>query len=878
MSLPAGARLGPYEIVSPLGAGGMGEVYRARDARLSRDVAIKILPEAFAADPERLVRFQREAQVLASLNHPHIAAIYGLEETDGRRALVLELVEGETLADRIARGPLPVDEALDVARQIADALEAAHERGIVHRDLKPANVKLTPGGKVKVLDFGLAKALSGESSSPDVTKSPTLTAAATQAGVVIGTAAYMSPEQARGKSVDRRADIWAFGAVLYEMLTGRKAFEGDTISDTLAAVLMREPDWSALPAGVPASVRRVLRRCLDRDPRTRFRDVADARIEMDEVAAAEPVAPLASPRPARRGAAVLLVAGGVLLGALATYLATRPKPPAPAPVKRFFLGGLQFIADVQQTIVLSPDGSKLAYRGRSEDGFERIYVRAFDSLEAKPLPGTEQGGQPFFSPDAQWVGFFAGGQLKKAAISGGSAQTICAVSGRTAGGTWLPDGTIVFVGDPSKGLERVPAAGGGSQLLLPVDRKKGESQVFTPWALPGGKAILYTSRTGEENLIKVTSIERPEPELLAKDGTAPIYVPTGHVLFHQGNSILALPFDLNRLAATGAAFPVLSQVSTRINANTRIYGVSPEGTLVYLPQASGETGTLVWVDRTGVETVVVDMQRPVDSPRVSPDGRRVGFRTPATNCDLWIYDLERGATTRLTVEGDNHGFVWAPDGRRVAFSRAGARGTLLTTTADGGGPVDRLLEIEGGFPIPSSWSPDGRFLLHEHLAEDVALLTLEGDLKSRPLLRAPFQERQAAFSPDGRHIAYASNESGRNEVYVQPFPSMATRTQVSSDGGVEPVWSRDGKELFFRQGRRMMAVEIQTEPQFAGGRPRRLFEGDYRDGTFQPGYDVSPDGKRFLMVRGQLFGGGEVNIVLNWLEEVERAEARVGSR
>jgi serine/threonine-protein kinase len=875
MRIAPGSRLGPYEIVSALGAGGMGEVWRARDPRLGREVAIKVLPEVFASDAERLARFRREAQVLASLNHPQIAAIYGLEESSGIEALVLELVPGETVAERLANGPLPVEDALEIARQIAEALEAAHERGIVHRDLKPANVKLTPEGKVKVLDFGLAKALNSDASSPDVSTSPTLTARATQAGIVIGTAAYMSPEQARGKSVDKRADIWAFGAVLYEMLTGRRAFEGETVSDTLAAVLRAEVDWAALPAATPSSVRRVLKRCLDRDTRTRFHDIADARIEMEEGGSAPPVAALQpAPRSRWRGPAIF-AAGGVLAAA-AVFFATRA-PNRPSPVRRFALSGLNLMLDPRQSLALSPDGSSLVFRGRGEDGFERLYLRALDSLEVRPLPGTEQGGQPFFSPDGAWVGFFAAGNLKKVSPAGGSPQVICRTASVPGGGTWLDDGTIIFIGDVYGGAERVSAGGGTPQRILTLNQK-GLTAVSTPWALPGGRGVLYAVRTGDKFDVAVSSLDGREFRVLVEDAYSPVYT-DGFVFYQQGqgNTVLAFPFDAQRLVATGLPSPALSGIGTRISFQTRMFALAADGTIAYVPRTSAlQQGALLWVDRKGTAAPALEFPRPVDIPRLSPDGTRIAFRTPAPNCDVWVHDVARGSTTRLTIEGDNHGVVWMPGGKRIAFVRAsGSLSDVLAESADGTGRLERLGKAEVSATFPSSFSPDGRFLLVSGSGKDsgldIGVLGLGGDPKEakiQPLIHGAFDESEAAFSPDGRWIAYVSNESGRPEVYLQPYPAMDSRQQVSTDGGTEPVWSRGGTELFFRQGRKMLMVEVRSAPAISVGRPRSLFEGNYLDGPSVANYDVSADGERFLMVRGRDGGGAEAVIVLNWVGEL----------
>ena len=884
----------------------MGEVYRARDTKLQRDVAVKVLPEEFFEDKDRVARFEREARALAALNHPGIAAIHSFEEVSGRHLLVMELAEGEGLDSRIRDGALPLEEALAIARQIAEALEAAHEKGIVHRDLKPANVKVTEDGKVKLLDFGLAKALEGDpgtSGAPQMTQSPTLTARATAAGMILGTAAYMSPEQARGKAVDKRADVWAFGAVLYEMLTGRRAFDGETVSDTLAAVLKEDPDWSKLPEQTPGRVKELLRKCLRRDAKQRLHDIADARLEIEEAQAAlldsSGQLPFeektASPNPtvgrspsaaSARGSRRSLYLSWALAAAFAAAtgaLALRARAPqaAPAPVRRFTLSRLSLSVDTSQSLVLSPDGAKLVYRGRGEDGYFRLYMRALDSFEEKAIPGTEEGGHPFFSPDSAWIGFFAGHNLKKVALSGGSPQLICPAKGFIGGGTWLPDDTIVFAGDGFTGLDRVPARGGSPERILTLDQKAIQL-IVTPWALPGGKAVLCSVRMGEEFATAVVSLADRTVRPIEKDAYAPVYVPTGHIVFHQGTSLLALPFDPERLAATGSAFPVLTGIRIRVASQVRSFSVSRDGSLVYVPLVAGreERTTLAWVDRRGAVTPIAELPMNLDTPRLSSDGSRIAFRRPAANCDVWLHDIARGTTTRLTLEGDNHGVVWRPDGRKVTFGRVatspGGNVGVFSAPADGSGTPELLAPVERANMWTTSWSPDGRRLLvnwpGRETGTDIGLLSLDRERKLTPLIQTSFDELQGAFSHDGRFVAYTSNESGRSEVYVQPYPAMDARAQVSTDGGSEPVWSHTGRELFFRQGKKMMAADVTASPLFSAGRPRVLFEGDFAGGIGMPGYDVSADDRRFLVVRGRGGSGAdELAVVLNWLEDVRRA-------
>jgi serine/threonine-protein kinase len=860
----------------------MGEVYRARDSRLNRDVAIKILPEAFAADAERLARFQREAQVLAALNHPGIAAIYGFEESDGVRGLVLELVEGETLADRIARGPLPLDEALGVAREIAAALETAHERGIVHRDLKPANVKLTPAGKVKVLDFGLAKALTGDGSSPDVTSSPTMTAAATQAGVVIGTAAYMSPEQARGKSVDRRADIWAFGVVLYEMLVGRKAFEGETVSDTLAAVLRSEPDWSRLPQSTPGHVRRTLRRCLERDRERRLRDIGDARLELegDGGAVADSFTGVAAAPPRRGGRSqwlpwVLAVLSAGVAGLLALRSA-RARPEAPRPPRLFSISGVPVAFDQRQSLAISPDGTQVVYRGRSDEGEERLYIREPGALLPRAIPGTDGGGSPFFSPDGRSIAFVIADAMKRVDLSGGTPQTIGDIGQGFFGGVWDEDGSILFSSVITEGsIVRLPAGGGKPEVVVAVDPARDEDRFFTPWPLPGGKGLLFTSRRVGQNSsqLRVEALSLPDGErhTIAEDGASPIYR-DGVLFFQQGAIVMAVPFDVSTMRAIGTPAPVLDSVRPRISGSVRNFNVSENGTLVYMPAPNTEGARLVWLDRKGVETPIATIGNVADSPRLSPEGQRVLFRMPAPNCDVWMHDIARGSTSRVTTEGDNHGAIWTPDGRRILFARVRANQADLLSVDSGGGSPEKLFSGQLANAWVSSCSPDGRRVAVSsggpQTSGDIVLIE---DGKARNAVASRFQDDAGAISPDGRHIAYVSNESGRPEVYVQPLTGGGERIQVSGEGGREPVWSRDGREIFFRHGRHMLAATVEGSSPFRTGRPHVLFEHDLTFMTLGPvaNYDVSRD-DRFLMIRTTGSTATESYVVLDWLPEVKR--------
>jgi serine/threonine protein kinase/Tol biopolymer transport system component len=891
-----GKTLGHYRIFEQIGAGGMGVVYRATDTQLGRDVALKVLPEGFARDYERMARFKREAQLLATLNHPGIATIYGLEESGDVRAIAMELVDGPTLADCLYSGPIPLEDALPIARQIAEALEAAHEKGIIHRDLKPANVKVTPGGKVKVLDFGLAKALVEASGAGNITGSPTISEIASRAGVILGTAAYMSPEQARGKPLDRRTDVWSFGCLLYEMLTGKNSFGGDTVSDTIARIIEREPDWHALPEQTPQGVRQVLRRCLQKDPQRRLHDIADARLEIEEtlasplpgMPAAAPPAPESRPvwwRSATLWISIIIGAAGIGFG---IWTLRHTPPSAHGPLVRFSvtlplneqLGGLDF-----PSVALSPTGTHLAYVA-NRGSLSRLFLHRMDNLQDEPISGTEHALGPFFSPDGQWLGFFADGKLMKTSIGGGAPTVLCdAPIG--FGAVWGTDNTITFAPTGGSGLMQVSAAGGTPREITKLNEEKGEFSHRWPDLLPGGKTLLFTvGATGswDDAQIVAQSLDTGERHVLITGGTFPHYLPTGHLVYARGGSLMAVPFDITYPKVTGPAMVVLSKVWVSIDGAAQ-FGLSPLGHIVYVAGSPpGREHTLVWVDRSRVMEPLASPGRNYSEPRLSPDGRRLAVTITQNSENIWIHDVPTGSFTQLTFEGNNSMPVWTLDGARIAFAsnKAGAL-NLFWKQADGSGNDERLT-TGGQSQAPYSWSPRSHSLVFVEQSpttgRDIWMLSIDRDLKSRAILQSPFNETGPALSPDGRWLAYVSDESGHNEVYVIPLmsaPGAQARRQVSTDGGTEPLWSREGSEIFYRVGNKMMACKTRTAPDFQAGPPQLLFEGAYEKGRdSRPAYDVTADGRRFLMLRSDNSESAPTRfeIVLEWFEELKRRVAK----
>jgi serine/threonine protein kinase len=886
-----GRRLGVYQVQALLGVGGMGEVYRARDTKLGRDVAIKVLPNVFASDSDRLARFEREARVLASLNHPHIGAIYGLEDVDGVPALVLELIDGVTLADRLAKGPLPVRDALTIAVQITDALEAAHEKGIAHRDLKPANVKITSDGTVKVLDFGLAKPAPVDSGA-GVTQSPTVTVGGTREGAILGTAAYMSPEQARGNPVDKRTDIWAFGCVLFEMLTGRSAVAGDTVSDTIAAILEREAPWTMLPHSVPA-VRRLMQRCLEKDPRRRLHDIADARIEIDE-ALTSPATASTDSVDRKSGSTVVRWVSALIVTAVITGFVVwnlKPGPSSatsiPGSTARLLIApppGDPLAVDVT-AIALAPDGRYVAYVA-GQGSRQRIFLRGIDEFNSTPIPGTEGGDNPFFSPDSQSVGFFANGKLKKVLRGGGMPVTVSEVLAQAnSAPSWESDDTIFFTPNTGSSIWRLSASGGA--LTAVTTLTDNEISHRWPQLLPGGKTLLFSALTASANdpQAYVQSLETGQRRPVIK-GAGARYLPTGHLVAVQAGTIVSVPFDPVRLETTGTPVAVLSGVmqvrrlrnATQTNLVPQV-AFSSTGTMAYIPvNPRPRQKALTWVDRTGLEQPTGASGGDYFQPRVSPDGRRVAVTVlegGGDHNDVWLYDLTRETWSRFTSEGDNAFPLWAPDGRTLTYvSNKAGPDNMYRKSLDGSGPEERLLASDRP-NYPFSWS-DGVLAFvatFPRTVQDIWVLRSDRPGKPAPFLETPFGEGAPTFSPDGRWLAYVSNESGRNEIHVRPFPGPGEEVTISAEGGNEPVWSRNGRELFYRRGDAMMAVDITTSPVLKVGKPRRLFEKPYElSSLFWPEYDVTPDGQRFMMVKriDQDDAPAQINVVLNWFEELKR--------
>jgi len=893
MTILPGARLGPYEILAAIGAGGMGEVYCARDTRLDRIVAIKVLPLHLADRSELRERFEREAKTIASLNHPHICTLYDIGHQDGIDFLVMEYLEGETLAQRLLKGPLPLEQVLQYAIQIADALDKAHRKGITHRDLKPGNIMLTKSG-TKLLDFGLAKLKQEVAPVTPTSQLPTMTHAITGEGTILGTLQYMAPEQVEAKEVDARTDIFAFGAVVYEMATGRKAFEGKTSASVMAKILeVDPPSMASLQPMTPPALDRVVKKSLAKEPEKRWQAASDVCDELKWIAAggSQVTSTSASavegvPAVGRRVLVVSL--GTLLLGAAISGIAIwniKPAPlPTPQPVSRLSItlpAGQQLAGiDVGPAVALSPDGTHLAYVA-TQGGMQQIYLRAMDSLEARLIPDTEGAVEPFFSPDSEWVGFFAGGKLKKVSVSGGAALTLSdAVNPR--GASWGSQGVIAF-GVGFQTLQQVPDTGGDSHQLTYFE--KGEDSHRSPDFLPGGKAVLFAAGSANFNWdnaqIAVQLMANGKRQNVIK-GTHPRYSPSGHLIYASGGNLMAVPFDPQRLTVTGAAVPIVEGVLQSLaSSGFAQYSISATGSLVYVTgSAQARQSTLVWVSRNGAEQPLAAPAHNYRFPRISPDGRSVALAIVEQETQIWLYDLSRDTLTRLTFEGNlNFAPIWTADGKRIAFqSNKEGPMNIFWQLADGSGGLERLTTSEY-FNAADSWSPDGRLMFFAERTPttgyDIWALHLN-DRKAQPLLRTRFNEMLTRVSPDGRWLAYVSDESGRLEVYVQPFPGPGGKWQVSTEGGTGPVWNPNGRELFYLNGDKMMAVDIATQPGFSAGKPRVLFEKPYLTPSQiigPPNFDVSSDGQRFLAVKPVEQAAAaptQINVVLNWSEELKQ--------
>ena len=911
-----GQTISHYEITSKLGEGGMGAVYRAKDTRLGREVALKVLPEQFARDRQRMGRFQREAEILASLNHPHISMIHGLEEEGEIRVLVLELVEGPTLAERIRESPIPLEEFLRMALEIAQALETAHEKGIIHRDLKPANVKITPEGVAKVLDFGLAKAPEADLVPPELANSERLTLEETQEGLVLGTAAYMSPEQARGQAVDKRTDICSFGLVLFEMLTGKGLYAGKGLTETLAAVIHEEPRLKELPRDTPWTIRKLLERCLRKDPRMRLRDMGDARIAIQECLDGDAVT-----------ANEILVPSGALswwqrlvpwsavpiLAVLAWVVGSDPLV-SEKPVSRF-----QMEVDKNETldngfrhgVAVSPDGSHLAFvaKSRAASSKYKVYLRQLDQWETTPIEADGDLRQPFFSPDGKWLGVHwrseDGHKLKKYPLDGGQPTTICDHNMIPFGASWGPDGTIVFAAGAGGGLWRVSDAGGEPEQITEVDEDAGETSHRLPHLLPGGKEMLFTvrrsiTRDWSKAEITVQSLETGERRVLLRGASDARYVRTGHLVFVQEATLMAVPFDLPSLALTGPAVPVLERVShsiytfsSRSETGAAQFAFSTDGILAYIggsvwPEFRHQ---VVWVDRKGqVESLGLEPAF-YQFPRLSPDGSRIALNKMYKSPSVWVYDLARRGFSKQTYEGFEIFPIWAPDGESLAFaSPVDGRINLLHRPVDIPGEGKLLIGSEYS-QFPSSWAKDGTHLAFVSFvrnsqgeSHDILILTMEGSGSTQPFAQTKFDEQYPAFSPDGRWLAYVENKDGKQQVYVRSWREPGRTFQISIDGGRAPTWAGNSRELFYQvvnkgETQKMMAVEIRSSGNgLSPGMPVFLFQGPYSSPGPIRSYDVHPDGQRFLMVQydktiddlEEEFFGSRVSVVLNWFEELKR--------
>jgi serine/threonine-protein kinase len=906
MALTNGTNLGPYEIVAPLGAGGMGVVYRARDTRLERTVAIKILPTHLSSDPTLRQRFEHEAKTISSLNHPHICTLYDVGRQDGIDFLVMEYVEGETLATRLEKGPLPLDQVLKYGIQIADALDKAHRKGVVHRDVKPGNIMLTKSG-TKLLDFGLAKAAVPLTTGNTLTVAATRAAPVTQESTIVGTFQYMSPEQVEGKEVDGRSDIFSFGALLYEMVTGRRAFQGKSNLSVASAVLEKDPEpISSVSPATPPALDRAIRRCLAKDPEDRWQTARDLELELKWIAEAGSHAgvptPLVSHRKVRERLTQAAAAAFALIAiAFAIGFALRtPKPPQPLQTVRLSAEiGVDASLDTSlgTSVLLSPDGTRLALVAIGADEKRRIYVRSLDALQATALSGTEDARDPFFSPDSQWIGFFADGKLKKTSVHGGVAVTLCDAP-TDRGGSWGDDGTIVFTPDIVVPLFKISSTGGTPEPLVTLDKQAGEVSQRWPQVLPGGKAVLFTSGTAgvafgaifEDADIVVYSMASGQLKTLQHCGFYARYLPSGHVVYLHAGTLFAVPFDLQRLEVTGQPTPILEGVAASMGVGGAQFSFSNTGNLIYVAdRAGGQNVSIYWMDRAGEFTPLRETPGNYSSPAFSPDGKRLALEiNDGKSSEIWVYEWDRDTLTRLTFAGEeNTNPVWTPDGQRIVYSSRGKGGpfNLWWIRADGGGNAQRLNENKSPQGA-GSWRPDGKVLAFSQNNPgpnmDILTLPIEGDEKSgwkpgepKPFLNSPSAKAEPAFSPDGRWLAYEGSESGSYEVYVRPFPGPGGKWQISTGGGVLPKWSRNARELFYRtyDNKIMVVAYTASADSFRADKPQLWSPGQFTElGLFTYNFDLHPDGKRFAVLKApgteQTAAANKVSFIFNFFDEL----------
>jgi serine/threonine protein kinase len=882
MSVNTGTRLGPYEIIAAAGAGGMGEVYKARDTRLDRIVAIKVLPAHLAGRAVLRERFEREAKTIASLNHPHICTLYDTGHQDDIDFLVMEYIEGETLAQRLQKGLLPLDQVLRYAIEIADALDKAHRKGITHRDLKPDNIMLTKSG-TKLLDFGLAKLRQDVAPATPFSELPTANNAITAEGTILGTLQYMAPEQVEGKEADARTDIFAFGVVVYEMATGKKAFEGKSQASLMAKILETDPPpMTSLSPMTPPALDHVVKRCLEKDPDERWQSAKDICEQLRWISDSGSQAGVtAAPVPEQKSKKHLVWAAGavaivVAVIAAAPFYLRRTPPPAEKQAVRFTVGppekGSFASSGLGGSLLsISPDGAYLVFAADVGPSRSQLWIRSLNSPTARALPGTENAGNPFWSADSRFVAFSADRKLKKVAVSGGPVETLAVVSPTI--GTWSLEGVVLFIADDNS-LSRVSESGGNATPVTTLDTSRSETGHFSPEFLPDGKHFLFFAQSAkvENNAIYVASLDSKEKKLLLNVSSNVVYVPPGYLLFHRQGTLMAQPFDADRLQLTGEAVPIVEGVGFNPFGSRAAFSASDNGVLAYRGGGGAVPLNLVWVNRNGTEQPLAAPPHNYTFPRISPDGKRVVAGIEEGEGQIWLYDISRDALNRLTFDGSlNVDPIWTPDGKRIVFKGKGNR--LFWQSADGAGSAEELTTGKlSQNNIPSSWSPDGQELafLEGGAVRNIWILPLK-DRTPHVFIASQTFESAPSFSPDGRWIVYTSTESGRSEVYVRPYPGPGGKWQISTEGGTEPVWNPKGRELFFRDGQKMMAVDYSAQAAFSAGKPKMLFQGPYTPTPRSASdYDVSSDGQRFLMLKAAEQVPGEISVVLNWTAELKQ--------